>query len=149
MWNIECPWFKCRKVIYFERKAHKISFFSSIWSWRHTFFFIKLIKHDTSYTKYIITKNSFKNFFLNLLKWIFCKLEIIEKLPIRVILLKYCTFSSRTTWPKGLNYHLSIRHSTLTSCQKGSYLHISCPIIEKITRGPWATSLNWENSSNH
>ena len=32
--------------------------------------------------------------------------------------------------PKGLNGHLSIRNSRLTSCQKGSYLHIRCPIIE-------------------
>ena len=36
--------------------------FSFIWSWRHTFFFIKLIKH-TSITKYIdLKKNSIKNF---------------------------------------------------------------------------------------
>ena len=32
----------------------------------------------------------------------------------------------------GLNGHMSIRHFTLTSCQKCSYLHIKRPIIEKI-----------------
>ena len=32
---------------------------------------------------------------------------------------------------KGLNRHLSIRDSTMTSCQKSSYLHISCPIIQQ------------------
>ena len=32
--------------------------------------------------------------------------------------------------PKGLNGHLSIRDSTLTSCQNGSYLYIRYPIIE-------------------
>ena len=30
----------------------------------------------------------------------------------------------------GLHVHLSIRDSTLTSCQKGSYLHINSCIIE-------------------
>ena len=34
--------------------------------------------------------------------------------------------------PTGLNGHLSIRDSTLTSCQKGTYLHINSYIIEKI-----------------
>ena len=34
--------------------------------------------------------------------------------------------------PNGLNGHLSIRDSTLTSCQKGSYLHINRTIIEQI-----------------
>ena len=33
--------------------------------------------------------------------------------------------------PKGLNAHLSIRDSTLTSCQNGSYLNIRCPRINK------------------
>ena len=32
--------------------------------------------------------------------------------------------------PMGLNNHLSIRDSTLTSCKKGSYLHINSPSIE-------------------
>ena len=43
---------------YFQRKAHIISFFSSFWSWRQTFFFIKLIKH-TSSTKYILNYKKF------------------------------------------------------------------------------------------
>ena len=34
--------------------------------------------------------------------------------------------------PIGLNGHLHIRDFTLTSCQKGSYLHINSPIIEYI-----------------
>ena len=34
--------------------------------------------------------------------------------------------------PTGPNGHLSIRDSTPTSCQKGSYLHINSHIIEKI-----------------
>ena len=34
--------------------------------------------------------------------------------------------------PTGLKDHLSIRDSTLTSCQKGSYLHINRIIIEQI-----------------
>ena len=36
--------------------------------------------------------------------------------------------------PKGLNGHLSIRDFTLSSCQKGAYLHINRPIkiINKI-----------------
>ena len=29
-----------------------------------------------------------------------------------------------------LNGHLSIRDSTVTSCQKGSHLHINRPLIE-------------------
>ena len=32
--------------------------------------------------------------------------------------------------PKGLNGYPSIKDSTLTSCQKSLYLHISCPMIE-------------------
>ena len=32
--------------------------------------------------------------------------------------------------PTGGNGYLSISDSTLTSCQKGSYLHIISPIIE-------------------
>ena len=39
--------------------------------------------------------------------------------------------------PNGLNGHLSIRDSTLTSCQKGSYWHISCPIIEYNRNQQW------------
>ena len=50
---------------YFQRKAHIISFFSSFWSWRHTFFFIKLIKH-TSSTKYINYKKFCQKLFLEL-----------------------------------------------------------------------------------
>ena len=34
--------------------------------------------------------------------------------------------------PTGLYSHLSIRDSSLTSCLKGSYLHINNPIIELI-----------------
>ena len=39
--------------------------------------------------------------------------------------------------PKGVDGHLSIKDSSLTSCQKGSYLHISCPIIEKNKNQQW------------
>ena len=39
-------------------------------------------------------------------------------------------FFHKTKGPMGLNGHLSIRDCTLTSCQKGSYLHINSPIIE-------------------
>ena len=35
------------------------------------------------------------------------------------------------------NDQLSIRDSTLTSCQKGSYLHTNRSNIELKTRGPW------------
>ena len=34
-----------------------------------------------------------------------------------------CKFSRKNKRPIGLNGHLSIRDSTLTSCQKGSYFH--------------------------
>ena len=42
------------------------------------------------------------------------------------------TLSLKNKRPTCLNSHLSIRDSTLTSCQKGSYFHIYRPIIEHI-----------------
>ena len=44
--------------------------------------------------------------------------------------------------PTCLNGHLSIRDFTLTSCQKGAYLHINSPIIEKINYGIEKQHLN-------
>ena len=46
-----------------------------------------------------------------------------RKLPPKIDFLK-------NKRPTGLNGHLSIRYFTLTSCQKGSYLHKKGPIIE-------------------
>ena len=41
-------------------------------------------------------------------------------------------FDSGCNRPTDLNGHKSIRNVTLHSCQKGSYLHINNPIIERI-----------------
>ena len=50
--------------------------------------------------------------------------------------MKFISFNSfnplNNKRPTGLNSHLSIRDFTLTSCQKGSYLYINSPIIEKM-----------------
>ena len=42
-----------------------------------------------------------------------------------------------TKLPICLNGHLSIKDSTLTSCQEGSYLNINSPIIEGIKLIKW------------
>ena len=44
MLDIECFLIYPVKRSYIQRKRHIIRFFSSLWSWRHTFFFTKLIK---------------------------------------------------------------------------------------------------------
>ena len=55
----------------------------------------------------------------------------IMYMDLMIDVIKYVTniyyFNKRPTGPKG---HLSIRNSTLTYCQKGSYLHITSPIME-------------------
>ena len=53
---------------------------------------------------------------------------LAPRLYLWILILKF----TQDKRPTGLKDHLSIRDSTLTSCQKGSYLHINGIIIEQI-----------------